>query len=56
MPSLLQPNQKKLVDDTERRLNTLFDALNCETLPPSVIDELLEIVKGTFDWARDPFA
>lgn len=42
----LPPNQKKLVDDTERRLNVLFDALNCETVPQSVIDELTDIVKA----------
>ncbi|WAQ83462.1 hypothetical protein PtA15_3A833 [Puccinia triticina] len=42
----LPANQKKLVDDTERRLNVLFDALNCETVPASVIDELSDIVKA----------
>ncbi|MBW0503140.1 hypothetical protein O181_042855 [Austropuccinia psidii MF-1] len=42
----LPPNQKKLVDDTERRLNVLFDGLNCETVPSSIIEELLEIVKA----------
>lgn len=40
----LPPNQKRLVDDTERRLNVLFDGLNCETVPASVIDELKDIV------------
>ena len=34
------------MDDTERRLNVLFDGLNCETVPASVIDELTDIVKG----------
>ena len=42
----VQANQKRLVDDTERRLNVLFDGLNCETVPASVIDELMDIVKG----------
>ncbi|KAI7957468.1 hypothetical protein MJO28_004563 [Puccinia striiformis f. sp. tritici] len=42
----LPANQKKLVDDTERRLNVLFDGLNCETVPLSVIDELTDIVKA----------
>ncbi|KAG8985457.1 protein transport protein S31 [Tulasnella sp. JGI-2019a] len=34
------PQQKRMVDDTERRLNALFDALNCETLSKSVSDQL----------------
>ncbi|EJD05585.1 WD40 repeat-like protein [Fomitiporia mediterranea MF3/22] len=34
------PPQKRMVDDTERRLNLLFDALNCETLSPPVIERL----------------
>ncbi|KAG8881687.1 protein transport protein S31 [Tulasnella sp. 331] len=34
------PQQKRMVDDTERRLNTLFDALNCETLSTSVSEKL----------------
>ncbi|PLW22742.1 hypothetical protein PCANC_01087 [Puccinia coronata f. sp. avenae] len=42
----LPPSQKRLVDDTERRLNVLFDGLNCETVPASVIDELMDIVKA----------
>lgn len=42
----LPANQKRLVDDTERRLNVLFDGLNCETVPASVIDELMDIVKA----------
>ncbi|KAG0147287.1 hypothetical protein CROQUDRAFT_91729 [Cronartium quercuum f. sp. fusiforme G11] len=46
MRQSLPPNQKKLVDDTERRLNVLFDGLNCETVPATVVDELLEIVKA----------
>jgi len=31
------------VDDVERRLNSLFDALNCETLSQYVTDELLNL-------------
>ncbi|CAH7678466.1 hypothetical protein BY996DRAFT_4633921 [Phakopsora pachyrhizi] len=40
------PNQRKMVDDTERRLNVLFDALNCEIVPPAVVEELKDIVKA----------
>jgi len=29
-----------MVDDTERRLNALFDALNCETLSGPLVDQL----------------
>lgn len=42
-----QVQQKKMVDDTERRLNVLFDALNCETLEPSTVEALHEIIQGT---------
>ncbi|CAG8730784.1 7889_t:CDS:2, partial [Cetraspora pellucida] len=40
------PNtQKKLLDDTEKRLNILFDALNNEEISPSVIESLLTLVR-----------
>ncbi|CAG8490660.1 13439_t:CDS:10 [Cetraspora pellucida] len=40
------PNtQKKLLDDTEKRLNVLFDALNNEEISPSVIESLLTLVR-----------
>ncbi|KAK7685054.1 hypothetical protein QCA50_011891 [Cerrena zonata] len=35
------PNQKRLVDDLERRISPLFDALNCETLSKYVCDQLI---------------
>lgn len=35
-----------MVDDTERRLNVLFDALNCETLTQSTVEALHEIIQG----------
>lgn len=41
-----QPAQKRLADDTERRVNTLFDALNCETLSQSVVEHLKTLVNG----------
>ena len=41
-----QPQQKRLVDDLERRINPLFDALNCETLSKPVVDQLLILTRG----------
>jgi protein transport protein SEC31 len=41
-----QPQQKRLADDLERRINPLFDALNCETLSQSVVDQLLVLTRG----------
>lgn len=35
-----------MVDDTERRLNALFDSLNCETLSPPVLDQLNSLTDG----------
>ncbi|KAI9627655.1 hypothetical protein H4Q26_017222 [Puccinia striiformis f. sp. tritici PST-130] len=46
MNQMKQGKPKEIVDDTERRLNVLFDGLNCETVPLSVIDELTDIVKA----------
>jgi protein transport protein SEC31 len=43
---LTQPQQRRLVDDLERRINPLFDALNCETLSKPVVDRLLTLTKG----------
>lgn len=37
-----------MVDDTERRLNALFDALNCETLSKPVVEQLVTLTNGTF--------
>ena len=34
------------MDDLERRLNPLFDALNCETLPEGVVEKLLVMTQG----------
>ncbi|WWC68183.1 uncharacterized protein I206_102106 [Kwoniella pini CBS 10737] len=46
------PNVKKVVEDTERRLNILFDGLNNETVPKQAIDQLSNISKavGARDW------
>ncbi|KAJ7924339.1 hypothetical protein B0H13DRAFT_2184460 [Mycena leptocephala] len=40
------PQQKRLADDLERRINPLFDALNCETLSQSVVDQLLVLTRA----------
>ena len=38
-----------MVEDLERRINALFNALNCKTLSTSVIDQLLELTRGGSD-------
>jgi len=38
--------QKRLVDDLERRISPLFDALNCETLSQPVVDQLLVLTRA----------
>ncbi|KAG8216349.1 hypothetical protein J3R82DRAFT_6428 [Butyriboletus roseoflavus] len=40
------PQQKRMVDDLERRINPLFDALNCETLSKAVVDQLLVLIQA----------
>ncbi|KAJ7714576.1 hypothetical protein DFH07DRAFT_374457 [Mycena maculata] len=40
------PQQKRLVDDLERRIGPLFDALNCETLSQPVVDQLLVLTRA----------
>lgn len=39
-------NQKRLLEDLERRINPLFDALNCETLPRPIVDQLVALVRA----------
>ncbi|KAI5474282.1 hypothetical protein MNV49_003665 [Pseudohyphozyma bogoriensis] len=41
-----QPQEVKMVNDIEKRLNLLFDMLNCETLRDPSLGRLLEIVKA----------
>jgi protein transport protein SEC31 len=36
------------VDDLERRINPLFDALNCESLSQSVVDQLIVLSRGEY--------
>ena len=43
----LQPTQKRQVEDIERRLEPLFDALNCETLSAGVVDQLIVLTRGS---------
>ncbi|CCO35857.1 Protein transport protein sec31 [Rhizoctonia solani AG-1 IB] len=40
------PQQKRVVDDIERRLNVLFDALNCKTLSSPVIEQLITLTQS----------
>ncbi|KAI0826287.1 hypothetical protein BC629DRAFT_1434747 [Irpex lacteus] len=37
------PNQARFLEDLERRVNPLFDALNCETLSKGVTDKLQQL-------------
>ncbi|KAF8970326.1 hypothetical protein BDZ97DRAFT_1902055 [Flammula alnicola] len=39
-------NQKRIADDLERRINPLFDSLNCETLSRPVVDQLLVLTRA----------
>jgi len=39
---------KRTGDDVERRMNALFDSLNCATLSLPVVQQLLEICDGVF--------
>ncbi|KAK4049617.1 protein transport protein S31 [Microbotryomycetes sp. JL221] len=40
------PQQMKMIQDTEKRINVLFDMLNCETLTPASTNRLLEVCKA----------
>ncbi|TXT04973.1 hypothetical protein VHUM_03793 [Vanrija humicola] len=50
----LPPHVKKIVGDTDRRLNILFDELNNDALGPETIGKLNQIVQ--YIGARDPNA
>ncbi|KAF8168890.1 hypothetical protein BJ912DRAFT_1048573 [Pholiota molesta] len=39
-------NQKRILDDLERRINPLFDGLNCETISRSVVDQLTVLTRA----------
>ncbi|KIK52961.1 hypothetical protein GYMLUDRAFT_63945 [Collybiopsis luxurians FD-317 M1] len=53
--SSVLPAQKRQVDDLECRNNPLFDALNCETLSRSVVDQLL-VLTGALETLDRPAA
>jgi protein transport protein SEC31 len=40
----------KIVDDTERRLNILFDGLNNETVPATALGQMKNITNGEFSY------
>jgi protein transport protein SEC31 len=45
---IMPPQQKRFLDDMEKRLVALFDALNHDEIPPPIASQLLRIVKGNF--------
>ncbi|TFY62085.1 hypothetical protein EVJ58_g4099 [Rhodofomes roseus] len=47
------PSQKRLVDDLARRINPLFDALNCDTLSKPVQEKLLVLSRAIEAHDRD---
>ncbi|TBU47884.1 hypothetical protein BD309DRAFT_950771 [Dichomitus squalens] len=49
----IPPQQKRLGEDLERRINTLFDALNCETLSKPVCEQLLVLTRAMEAHDRD---
>ncbi|TFK49239.1 hypothetical protein OE88DRAFT_1662672 [Heliocybe sulcata] len=46
MKQTMPPQQKRVADDLDRRINSLFDALNCETLSKPVVDQLLDLTNA----------
>uniref|UniRef100_A0A8H7XM78 Protein transport protein SEC31 n=1 Tax=Psilocybe cubensis TaxID=181762 RepID=A0A8H7XM78_PSICU len=46
MKQTVPANQKRLIDDLERRINPLFDALNCETISRPVVDQLIVLTRA----------
>ncbi|KAI0297383.1 hypothetical protein BC826DRAFT_1103471 [Russula brevipes] len=46
-------SQRRLVDDLERRINPLFDALNCETLSAPAVVQLGELTKAMANHDRE---
>lgn len=44
-----------MIADTAKKLSTLFDALNCETLSPASTARVLEICKGESSIASAPY-
>ncbi|KAI0302809.1 hypothetical protein B0F90DRAFT_1627011 [Multifurca ochricompacta] len=46
-------SQRRLVEDLERRINPLFDALNCEILSAQVVTQLGELTKAMGNHDRE---
>jgi len=46
-------SQRRLVDDLERRINPLFDAMNCETLSAGIVGQLGELTKAMANHDRE---
>ncbi|KAI0824922.1 hypothetical protein BC628DRAFT_1376550 [Trametes gibbosa] len=46
LKQITPPQQRRLVDDLERRINPLFDALNCETLSQPVCEQLIMLTRA----------
>ncbi|GAA6063655.1 hypothetical protein JCM10212_004922 [Sporobolomyces blumeae] len=40
------PQQAKMINDTEKRLNILFDLLNCESLPEGTVVRVLDVCRA----------
>ncbi|KAL6299339.1 hypothetical protein BKA93DRAFT_608197 [Sparassis latifolia] len=53
MKQTMPAQQKRLVDDLERRVNALFDALNCETLSKPVCEQLIVLTSAMASHDRD---
>ncbi|KAI9262294.1 hypothetical protein BDA99DRAFT_72356 [Phascolomyces articulosus] len=47
------PAQKRMLDDTERRLNTLFEELNNSEISDGVVQPMLQLVQGKMKQERD---
>ncbi|KAG2059461.1 hypothetical protein BDR06DRAFT_1003569 [Suillus hirtellus] len=46
MKQTTQPQQRQMANDLECQINSLFDALNCETLSKPVVDQLLVLARA----------
>ncbi|KDQ10528.1 hypothetical protein BOTBODRAFT_36224 [Botryobasidium botryosum FD-172 SS1] len=46
MKQTAPPQHARMVEDTERRLNMLFDLLNCETLPAPIVEQLGQLARA----------
>ncbi|EIN09101.1 WD40 repeat-like protein [Punctularia strigosozonata HHB-11173 SS5] len=53
LKQITPPQQKRFVDDLERRINPLFDALNCETLSQPVVAQLSVLTQAMAAHDRD---